>query len=273
MPNATQINFGVELETTMPNTDTTPIGSYHNGITVAWLPTGWRVERDSSIRCVPGRNPAEFVSPVMCGQDGLDSIKTACEAIVARGGKVNDSCGVHVTVTFNGGAAALARLLSLVAHHEDGLYATAGTVRRRQATWCKSIKDKKDVPTAMRDRYQILNLTHVALGKNRVEFRVFSGSLNADKIQAWVQLCVGLVQLACDDTRKKCDWQPRVRTGRPWQGKTQAEGEVARLFYRLGWTGGHYPKDNATFGIIGDVKMAKKEMRRMAVAYNNSLTR
>ena len=47
--NANDIAFGIELETTMPATDTTPIGGYHNGLPVAWLPAGWKAERDSSI--------------------------------------------------------------------------------------------------------------------------------------------------------------------------------------------------------------------------------
>ena len=37
---ANNIAFGIELETTMPATDTTPIGGYHNGLPVAWLPAG-----------------------------------------------------------------------------------------------------------------------------------------------------------------------------------------------------------------------------------------
>jgi hypothetical protein len=47
--NANEIAFGIEFETTLPNRDTTPIGPYHNGWQVPWLPTGWKAERDSSI--------------------------------------------------------------------------------------------------------------------------------------------------------------------------------------------------------------------------------
>ena len=44
--NANEIAFGIEFETTLPGTDNTPIGPYHNGYQVPWLPTGWKAERD-----------------------------------------------------------------------------------------------------------------------------------------------------------------------------------------------------------------------------------
>ena len=46
--NANEIAFGIEFETTLPGTDNTPIGPYHNGYQVPWLPTGWKAERDGS---------------------------------------------------------------------------------------------------------------------------------------------------------------------------------------------------------------------------------
>ncbi len=44
--NANEIAFGIEFETTLPSTDNTPIGPYHSGYQVPWLPTGWKAERD-----------------------------------------------------------------------------------------------------------------------------------------------------------------------------------------------------------------------------------
>ena len=48
--NANEISFGIEFETTLPNRDDTPIGPYHCGYQVPWLPTGWKAEKDSSIK-------------------------------------------------------------------------------------------------------------------------------------------------------------------------------------------------------------------------------
>ena len=68
---ANNIAFGIEIETTMPGQDTTPIGGYHRGLPVAWLPTGWKAERDSSIRTPAGRKPCEFVSPILRGYERM----------------------------------------------------------------------------------------------------------------------------------------------------------------------------------------------------------
>lgn len=105
---------------------------------------------------------------------------------------------MHVTVSFNGDARALARLLALFANLEDALYATTGTHRREEGHYARKIKymgEGQARSTLVRDshgaRYYGLNLTHVAAGRNRVEFRLFSGSLNPIKIAAWIQLCLG----------------------------------------------------------------------------------
>ena len=129
--NANAIAWGIEIETTLPNSDTTPIGGYHQGLPVAWLPEGWKAERDTSIRPQTyGRKGCEFVSPKLHGREGLDQVLEAVDAIRERGARVNHTYGIHVTVEFHGDAAALARLISLVANHEKGIYASTGTRRR-----------------------------------------------------------------------------------------------------------------------------------------------
>ena len=113
--NANQIAFGIEFETTLPNSDTTPIGPYHHGYQVPWLPTGWRAERDASIKPeTPNRKGCEFVSPKLKGYEGLKQIEDAIDKINEHDAKVNASCGLYITIEWNGDAAALARLISLV---------------------------------------------------------------------------------------------------------------------------------------------------------------
>ncbi|WP_345319310.1 amidoligase family protein, partial [Novipirellula rosea] len=160
---ANDIAFGIEIETHMPGNDATPIGGYHNGLPVAWLPAGWTAERDSSIRTPAGRKPCEFVSPVLRGHEGLRTVETAVDAIRDRGARVNESCGLHITISWNGDAAALARLISLIANHEKAIYASTGTRRRERNQWAKQIKTygtKEAAKTRCeRDRYHLLNLT------------------------------------------------------------------------------------------------------------------
>jgi len=83
--NANEIAFGIEFETTLPNRDDTPIGPYHAGYQVPWLPEGWRAERDGSIRpTTANRKGCEFVSPKLRGWTGLLEIETAIDRIAAR---------------------------------------------------------------------------------------------------------------------------------------------------------------------------------------------
>ena len=139
-PNANQICFGIEVETHISADDPTAVGPYHHGYQVPWLPTGWKAERDCSIVYRSGRKACEFVSPKLCGEDGLREVVSSVTKIAERGARVNSSCGVHVTVTFpRNNAPALVRLISLVAHYERGLYASTGTRNRENGGFAKSM--------------------------------------------------------------------------------------------------------------------------------------
>lgn len=282
--NANEIAFGIEFETTLPNSDATPIGSYHRGYQVAWLPTGWKAERDSSIQTLaPGRKGCEFVSPKLRGPEGLAQVEQAIDAINARGARVNPSCGLHVTIEWNGDAAALARLISLVGNHERAIFASTGTRRREQTIFTKKIKQYGNKDDAKRrceaDRYHLLNLTHLARGRNRIEFRAFAGTLNKRKVLGYLMMCLGLVELALNS--KRCaDWDYEKRDGakscwdRPAAGP--GETELNRLFYRLGWTKGWYKGElrNKVFGQIAsesatpDWKAIKTKLLELARKYD-----
>jgi Putative amidoligase enzyme len=245
---ANEIFFGVEFETTIPANDNTPIGSYHHGLQVPWLPEGWRAERDGSIKTfAPNRKGCEFVSPKLRGFEGLQQVEQALDKINERGARVNETTGLHVTCTWSGDAAALARLISLVGNHERALFASTGTKRRERTIYTKRIKPYGNKDSAKQrceaDRYHLLNLTHLARGSNRIEFRVFAGTLNKEKVLGYIQLCLGLIELALNS--KRCsDWDYAKPDGKRscWDrpGAGEGETELNRLFYRLGWTKGWY---------------------------------
>lgn len=278
MINANQITFGCEFETTLPATDTTPIGVYHHGLQVEWLPQGWRVERDGSI--MPrtfGRKGAEFVSPKLTGEAGLAEVCHALDKLNERGARVNETCGLHITVTWNGDAAALARLISLVANHEKAIYASTGTSRRERGTYCRPVKTYNNAAAAERqakaDRYHLLNLTHLARGANRIEFRAFAGTLNKEKVVGYIRMVLGLVELALEGGRQ-ADWsyEPKAGKNGPWHRNNAGPGEIElnRLYYRLGWTKGHAKK---TYGMIENevtVKATKKILTKMAEKYDSN---
>jgi hypothetical protein len=279
--NVNEIHFGVEFETTMPTNDTTRIGSYHAGCQVDWLPTGWKAERDSSIRCTPKRKACEFVSPKLKGSEGLQQVADSLEQIRTRGAKVNETCGLHVTLEWKGDASALARLISLVGNHEKALYASTGTKRRERVIYTKPIKPYGNSNHAKlkcdSDRYHILNLTHLARGQNRIEFRVFAGTLNTTKVLGYIQMCLGLVELALSS--KRCsDWNYTKTEGKRscWDrpGAGDGETELNRLFYRLGWTKGWYKgelKDKRYGEIAGsDWKAIKAKLMELARKYDQA---
>ena len=282
--NANQICFGVELETTIPASDTTPIGPYHHGTQVPWLPTGWKAERDRSIQTFAAdRKGCEFVSPVLKGIEGVRQIEDAIDQINARGGRVNFSCGLHITVTFNGDAAALARLISLVGNHEKAIFASTGTRRREQTVYTKRIKQYGNKDAAKNrceaDRYHLLNLTHLARGANRIEFRAFAGTLNKTKVIGYLMMVLGLVELALNSTRC-ADWDYAKKDGTKscWDrpGAGYGETEINRLFYRLGWTKGWYKGElkDKKFGLVADetttpdFKEIKKKLMEMGRKYD-----
>jgi hypothetical protein len=284
--NANQIFFGVELEVTLPASDTTPIGPYHGGYQVPWLPAGWKAERDSSIRpLVPGRKGCEFVSPKLRGYEGLRQVEEAIDAINAHEGRVNFSCGMHVTIQWDGDAAALARLISLVGNHERAIYASTGTKRREQNRYSKKIKEYGNHGSAKQrceaDRFHLLNLTHLARGRHRVEFRAYSGTLNKTKAAGYLMMCLGLVELALS-TRRCSGWDYIKRTGTKscWDrpGAGEGETELNRLFYRLGWTKGWYKGAlrNKVFGLLAtdgacpDLKAIKKRLAELARKYDRA---
>lgn len=283
--NANQIAFGIEFETTLPASDTTPIGSYHHGYEVPWLPEGWRAEKDNSIETTANRKACEFVSPKLRGQEGIEQVANAIDAIAAHGARVNATCGLHVTVEWTGDAAALARLISLVGNHERAIFASTGTRRREQTIYTKQIKPYGDKDNAKSkceaDRYHLLNLTHLARGRNRIEFRAFAGSLNKTKVVGYIMMCLGLVELALN-TKRCADWEYEKRQGtrscwdRPGAG--QGETELNRLFYRLGWTKGWYKNElrDKTFGEIAtenakpDWKAIKTKLLDLARKYDRA---
>jgi hypothetical protein len=192
------------------------------------------------------RKACEFVSPKLRGYAGLDEVRQAVEKITERNGKVNHTCGCHVSVEFQGDAKTLARLVSLVGNHEKGIYASTGTTRRERTRFTKPIKTYGNHGDATKkcqeERYHILNLTHLARGLNRIEFRAFSGTLNATKLLGHVMMCLGLVELAATKTRCSA-WtyaKKRQDARSCWDRTGGGETELNRLFYRLGWTTGWY---------------------------------
>jgi hypothetical protein len=279
--NANEITFGIEIETLAPQSAVDAglqIGSYHRGIQVPYLPAGWKAERDGSVHATNGTGlSCEIVSPVRRGAHGLAQVAEVARALAAHGHQVNSTCGVHVHIGWSRGlpAAALARLVTIVAYVERGLYAITGTKNRERSRWCGGVRkygcDKDAKPNLDRDRYHALNLTNLAHGtRETVEFRVFSGSLNPVKLIGWIQVCLGLVERAVNGKRTPT-WQPKPVTG-GWRKAGEGQSETERLLGYLAWGAGYARLHNGhQFGWISDAinqGEVKAEFRRLAKKYD-----
>ncbi len=279
--NANEMTFGIEIETVAPESalrnDGLRIGSYHYGIQVPYLPAGWKAERDGSIRTSDDGHACEIVSPVLRGAEGLAQVAEVVRILEAKGHRVNVSCGVHVHVGWKRDwpAEALARLVTIVAYVERGLYAITGSKNRERGTYCGGVRkygnDKDAKPVLDRNRYHALNLTNLAHGtRETVEFRVFSGSLSATKVVGWIQVCLGLVERATNGKRSPT-WTPKPLKG-GWKKAGEGASEAERLMGYLAW-GACYARIHGgrQYGWISDVvpqEAVKSEFRRLAAKYD-----
>ena len=270
---ANEMTFGVELETHMPAGALARVGGHGAGVQVEWLPAGWLADRDPSISAGPGRQACEFVSPVLKGKEGVRQLIEVIRLIVAKGGKVNSSCGLHVHVGFNKrNAKNLAKVIAMVANFEKAIFATTGTTRRERGHWAGSLQAYGSLDGALagrtRTRYHVLNTITT---KPTVEFRPFAASLNVTKIVGHVLTCIALVE-------KSLVTKPARFTAKtPNRKKTRGgvgQDAVSRLLYAIGWTKG---REKRVFGnlFIEDgpsVKEVKKELMRLAKKYDGGAT-
>jgi len=243
-----ELTFGIEIETIAPDSavrnDGLRIGPYRRGIQVPYLPEGWKAEADGSIDNGNGGHKCEIIGPVLRGDEGIRQVIEVLWTLEAKGHRVNASCGVHAHVGWKRDwpSEALARLVTIVAYLEKGLYAITGTKNRERGRYCGGVRkygsDKDAKPALDRDRYHALNLTNLARGtKDTVEFRVFSGSLNPMKIAGWIQVCLGLVERALAAKRMPA-WNPKPPTG-GWKKSGQGQSETERLLGYLAWGRGY----------------------------------
>lgn len=279
--NASELTFGIEIETTISNEtvrrERMSIGGYHHGIQVPYLPHGWKAERDASIDVTAGRTACEIVSPVLRGEEGLRQVYEVLRILNEKGHRVNASCGVHIHIQFDPSWTAdkLAKLIGIVAYLEQGIYASTGTKRRERGTYCKGVRRHRDAASAqtqMRNqRYHILNIMPLAnRARNAVEFRAFSGSLNAKKILGWIQLCLGIVERALT-TKRLPKWTPSPARG-GWKKDGEGASEIERLMGYLGWGEGYArTKGGRQYGWISNLipqDEIRKEFRRLAKEYD-----
>lgn len=207
----TSRRFGVEIELTalripdfttdmtsysIPFRNTDSAGSGREAL------TSWTLKRDGSVH---GQG-LELVSPPLTGVKGLAQLKLVTELVKINGGKVDDSCGLHVHHSAQDlEDKHLKNLLVLWYKYQDLCYGVADPSRQNNR-YCQKLAPadftrlhamQRGFGAAVRqeDRYKGLNFASLNI-HNTVEFRLLEGTLNVRKIEAWVALTQRLVRLA-----------------------------------------------------------------------------
>jgi hypothetical protein len=256
---------------------------------------GWSATYDGSISSRSGYYAVEFVSPVLIGESGWQSVRNLFGWLKMIGAKVNPSCGQHVHIGVNSGSGSengddqanwIANLMGLTSQYEDALYAMTGQPARRSGSWATSIKryshkqtadqikqakknkkaEQADIRLRGHARYHLLNLNNV-FSKRTVEFRWGNGTVELAKAQMHIGVALGLAELARSNRNTKftMDETP-VKTS----NKTYSESIVGKLMSRLCW----YASKTQTkgfFGTIQEMDKARSEAMRLAKKYGQRL--
>ena len=291
---AAEITFGVELETTIPGTAGVAVGPYHFGAPVTFgnaRATGeriaaphfnghpWKAERDGSITCRPGHGPCEFVSPILKGAAGVETLLQFVDWARAIGATVNASCGCHITVGVasiigTSDPQAMGRYARKLAHiarwHAMGLYGQTGTGRHLNR-FSHTLPD--DVGRLMRrierdQRVQRKAAAAEQCGRGMVnfrklfshgviEFRVFAGTLNPNKLLHHLATVLGLCRRAAE-----VECLGAFSKNKSQAKRTATARDALRFLHDyLGWTGSKRP---VALGLFGPLHDGFRSYRRVA---------
>ncbi len=169
----------------------------------------WKAVYDGSVRGTSG-GACEVVSPILTWAD-MDTVQNIVRALRAAGGRVNDSCGMHVHVD---GAAFKAspqkvRNLMALAYRWEPVAVSIARVLQNRTNWCRTLdaslvgrfrtsrsRSLDDVAMAWYghgnarmhrghyddSRYRWINV-HALFDKGTIEFRLFNGTLHAGQVK------------------------------------------------------------------------------------------
>jgi len=202
-----------------------PLRSKENGTANLWIAAS-----DSSIHPPSGQMGHEIISPILYGQEGLETIKRVMKALKKAGAKVNKSCGLHVTMGVANCSARWKRMAawkktscmmnladayiyfmdygfselcsssrspnSANASHYACYPRPSWTTQYGKATkqTAKNVLYSSD-PTLGRGALNFGNLWDAGV----IEFRQHHGSLNGNDIVNWALLCHKLLSCAIND--------------------------------------------------------------------------
>ena len=261
------LRFGVELETVGISADVAAraiqsvtggqvdFNSGHLGGMEVRLPDGrvWKCVRDGSLRDYTGRT-CEVVSPILAWAD-MDTLQAITRALRAVGGRVNESCGMHVHVDGAGFKAIPAKVRNLIAlaYRWENVAVNIARVLRNRQSYCRTLETelverfrRRRIQTLSQvsaawygsddayhqhydqSRYHWINL-HALFDKGTVEFRLFNGTLHAGLVKANVLFALGMASTAL--TMRSISFRGQTTASRTLpDGRRSVSAHDARMF-------------------------------------------
>ena len=171
----------------------------------------YKIVSDGSLQ---GNDTNEIVSPILQGNDGLNSLKRLCDALNEIDARVNKSCGLHIHI----GAATMSdrHYLNIIVNYQrlEALIDSFMPVSRRGNNngYCRSLRDfdfsrcttKRDVYDLMNSRYYKIN-AHAFFRHGTLEFRQHSGTVDYTKISHWIAFLAALVKYSEKNVITTCN--------------------------------------------------------------------
>ena len=152
----------------------------------------YKIVSDGSI-C--GANGQEVVSPILKGENGMNSLKMVCDSLAAVGAKVNRSTGLHIH--FDASSISDEHFINIFSNYKtiESVIDSFMPVSRRENNngYCRSLEDvyyslcrtKADVINLNGTRYRKVNAESYLRHKT-IEFRQHSGTIEYTKISNWI---------------------------------------------------------------------------------------
>lgn len=182
----------------------------------------WKAVYDASVRDYTTGRCCEVVSPILTWDD-MDTLQAIVRALRAAGGRVNDTCGMHVHVdgaAFKTQPAKVRNLMALAYRWEPVAVNIARVLQNRQnycATLDTALVDRfralrpRCIDSVAKawygngrtqgnghydsSRYRWINV-HALFDKGTIEFRLFNGTLHAGHVKSNVLFALGMAACA-----------------------------------------------------------------------------
>lgn len=206
--------FGITPATAVAALRAAGINAEYRGYTHQ-VTTSWKIVTDASVNSTgTGTGGLELVSPILRGEAGLQEAATAVNALRMAGARVDRSCGLHVHVGMGRlSGASIMKILDLYAANQSNIN---GMVTRSRITsnYCSPLSHRGGYRGNIYDqfrtmtrtaemkatarsfgRYNVVNINAYAK-YGTLEFRQHQGTLNGEKVTAWVQFLMALIEKA-----------------------------------------------------------------------------